>query len=71
MGLHRITIECNTYDEAAVKVGQGALATARFHGVSVSKAEVVVHPGQDDEKTIDLLAPTVAPAAEGSETPGL
>jgi hypothetical protein len=67
MGLHRITIEAYTDEEAAVKVGQGALATARFHGVSVSKAEVVVHPGQDDEKTIDLL--TAAPAAEGSEAP--
>ncbi|HEV8596795.1 MAG TPA: RusA family crossover junction endodeoxyribonuclease [Candidatus Dormibacteraeota bacterium] len=75
MGKSIITFE--TYGDAGAVtelVGREAIAVLR-KGTSVSSATVVHHPGQDDERTVDLLAEPVDAAAahppdrgEGAQT---
>lgn len=54
MGLQRIVIDTYTYEELAVKVAKIATDVAKAIGLSVTESKVISHPGQPDEKTIEV-----------------
>ena len=54
MGLHRIVIEGFTYMEMAKKAAEKA-REAIAADVSISKVDVIAHPGQPDEETAKVF----------------